>query len=234
MFTGSAQFYDIIYSFKDYQAEAEQLTAIIGDRLRSGGIRLLDVACGTGLHIEHLRDNYDVAGLDLDPRLLEIARQRNPGVAFHQGTMVDFQLVGTFDVVTCLFSSIGYVKNREGLARSVACMAKHLVPGGLLVIEPWFTPEAWRPNTVHSLFIDESDLKIARINTSFSQGRLSYFDLHYLVGTPDGTEHFVERHELGLFTFGEMQAALSKAGLEVEYDPEGLTGRGLHLGLRPA
>lgn len=233
MFSKTAQFYDAVYSFKDYRAEAEQLITIVGDGLRSKGNRLLDVACGTGSHVEYLREHYDAEGLDLDPGLLEIARQRSPGVAFHHGDMVNFDLDGSFDIVTCLFSSIGYVRTLDNLSRAVQCMAHHLAPGGLLIVEPWFTPEAWQPNTVHSLFIDEPDLKIARVNTSFAKGRLSYFDLHYLIGTPDGTEHFVERHELGLFTVEEMQAALSNAGLEVEHDPEGLMGRGLHFGRRP-
>ena len=91
---------------------------------------------------------------------------------------------------------------------------------------------AWHVPSVHSLFIDEPELKIARVNTSFVDGRLSYFDLHYLVGTPEGTEHFVERHELGLFETDEMLAALSSVGLKVTYDAEGLTGRGLFIGRR--
>lgn len=234
MFAESAKFYDAIYSFKDYRAEAEQLVTIIGDRLCSGKKRLLDVACGTGLHLEVLREHYEVEGLDLDPKLLEIARQRIPSVPFHHRDMIDFQLDSRFDIVTCLFSSIGYVQTLDHLSRALQCMAGHLAPGGLLIVEPWFTPGAWEPNTVHSLFIDEPDLKIARVNTSFAQGRLSYFDLHYLIGTPAGTKHFVERHELGLFTVAEMRAALSNAGLEAEYEPEGLMGRGLYLGQQAA
>jgi hypothetical protein len=111
-------------------------------------------------------------------------------------------------------------------------MARHLVPGGVLVIEPWFTPDAWHAPSVHALFIDKPELKIARVNTSFVEGRLSHFDLHYLIGTPEGTEHFVERHELGLFERDEMQAVLTEAGFEVTYDPEGLIGRGLFVARR--
>lgn len=234
MFSKTARYYDKIYSFKDYRAEVQHLMAVIHENLRSGGRRLLDVACGTGHHIEYLKKHFEVEGLDISSELLELARQRNPEVLFHQGDMMDFALGRTFDVVTCLFSSIGYVKTLDNARRAVACMTDHLVPGGVLIIEPWFAPGDWHAPSVHALVIDESDLKIARINTSFVDGRLSYFDLHYLIGTLEGTEHFVECHELGLFEIDEMRDVFVEAGLEVIYDAEGLTGRGLFIGRRPA
>jgi SAM-dependent methyltransferase len=233
MFIKTARFYDKIYAFKDYPAEVERIVAVVRQNLRSGGRRLLDVACGTGKHVEYLKAYFEVEGLDINAELLGVARQRNPGVAFHQGDMLDFHLGCQFDVVTCLFSSIGYVKTLENVRRAAACMAGHLVDGGVLIIEPWFAPDDWHAPSVYALFIDEPELKIARVNTSFQEGRLSYFDFHYLVGTPEGTKHFVERHELGLFETEEMQAALESTGVDVTYDPEGLTGRGLFVGRKP-
>jgi ubiquinone/menaquinone biosynthesis C-methylase UbiE len=232
MFDKTARYYDKIYSFKDYKAEAERLMALFKEHQRSGAIRLLDVACGTGRHLEYLRDRYEVEGLDISLELLAIARQRQPGIHFHHADMTAFDLGKPFDIVTCLFSSIGYVKTLKNLSRAVTCMARHLKSGGLLVIEPWFTPDTWRSGTVHAIFIDEPELKIARINTSFATGRLSVFDLHYVIGTPAGTEHLVEHHELGLFTTEEMGAALTAAGLDVTFDHQGLMGRGLFIGRR--
>ena len=233
MFSHTAQYYDTIYlAMKDYGAEAEKLTAFMHQYRRSTGNRLLDVACGTGLHLSYLKQHFQVEGLDLDEQLLAIARQRNPDVPLHQADMTDFNLGRTFDVVTCLFSSIGYVKTLANLSRAIQCMAQHLSAGGVLMIEPWFTPETWRPGTVHARFIDGPHMKIARINTSFVDGRLSSMDMHYLIGTPEGTEHYVERHELGLFTTEEMRHALTTCGLEVTYDETGLTGRGLYIGQR--
>jgi len=83
MFLQTARYYDKIYSFKDYQAEGQRLTAVIHQHLRSDGNRLLDVACGTGRHIEHLKADFQVEGLDISEGLLELARERNPGVLFH-------------------------------------------------------------------------------------------------------------------------------------------------------
>ena len=127
MFSKTAQYYDRVYSFKDYQAEAQRLLTIMGENLRSEGQRLLDVACGTGRHIEYLKEHFDVEGLDIAEDLLEIARRRNPDVPFHCADMMDFDLGREFDAVTCLFSSIGYVKTLDNLSRAVTCMARHLV-----------------------------------------------------------------------------------------------------------
>jgi hypothetical protein len=111
-------------------------------------------------------------------------------------------------------------------------MADHVKPGGCLIVEPWFTPANWHPNTVHASYINEPELKIVRMNTSSVRNKVSIFDLHHLIGTPKRTEYIVEHHELGLFEISEMKSAMKDAGLSVRYDSQGLTGRGLYIGKR--
>ena len=232
MYAKMARYYDRIYSFKDYAAETEKLIEWIEAHKQSRGKRLLDVACGTGHHLEFLAKSFDAEGLDLSPELLALARNRNPGIPFHCDDMRTFDLPDRFDAITCLFSSIGYMTTIADLELGIATMAHHLAPGGVLMVEPWLTPDVWKSGSVHGMYIDDPDLKIARINTSLTRGRLSIFDLHHLVGTPQETFHFVEHHEMGLYTEGEMTAAFEAAGLATSYDPEGLTGRGIYLGIR--
>lgn len=232
MFSKTTAYYDKIYAWKDYCTEVEDLTDVIHENLRSEGKRLLDVACGTGRHVEYLKQHFGVEGLDVSHEMLELAQQRNPDVPFHHADMVDFELGNKFDVVTCLFSSIGYVRTMENLIRAVNCMTQHLLPGGLLVIEPWLTPAVYQPGRVHANFVDEPDLKIARISTGRVEGRLSILDMHYLVGTPGNVTHLVECHQLAMFETEEMHEVLANAGLEVSYDAEGLMFRGLFIGCR--
>lgn len=233
MFSRSAQVYDAIYaSIRDYPREAEQLDALIQER-RPGARTLLDVACGTGAHLEHLAERYDVEGLDLDAEMLAVACERLPQVAFHRADMADFDLGRRFDAVVCVFSSIGYVKTEERLRSAVATMARHLESRGVLVVEPWLEPGVWQDGHVGATFVDEPELKIARMNLAERKGDLSLFEFHYLVATPDGIEHFTEPHKLGLFTVDQHLEAFRAAGLEVAHDPEGPMGRGLYLGVAP-
>jgi SAM-dependent methyltransferase len=225
----SAELYDAIYSFKDYPEEAEKVRSLIRERAPRART-LLDVACGTGAHLQYLTDDLSVEGLDLDENLLAIARRRNPGIHFHQADMVDFDLGHSFDVVTNLFSSIGYVETEERLHKSVATMRRHLAPGGLLLIEPWFKPEEWDPTFIGSRVIDDPDLKVARFNTSERVDGRTVMEFHYLIATHDGIEHFTETHSLGLWTHEQYVAAMEAAGLEVDYDEEGLSGRGMYVG----
>jgi SAM-dependent methyltransferase len=229
VFSRSWSIYDAVYSFKDYEAEAERLHALIQQRSPDAST-LLDVACGTGKHLEQLRRWYDVEGLDLDEGLIGVARNRLGNVRLHVADMSSFALGRTFDVVTCLFSSIGYVGTPDRLNGAIRAMATHVNPDGILVVEPWLTPDRWKVGLPHLLVVDEPDLKIARMNVSGREGRLAIMDFVYVVGSPEGIEHFSERHEATLFTDDEYRHAFLTAGLTVEHDLEGLIGRGLYLG----
>jgi ubiquinone/menaquinone biosynthesis C-methylase UbiE len=231
IFRNSARFYDALYHFKDYAAASAQLIDLI-HKCHPNARTILDVACGTAKHAEHLQHTYQVEGVDLREEMLSIARSRCPSLVFHQGDMVDFCLNHTFDVVMCLFSSIGYVKTVARLEQAVANFARHLSSKGLLIVEPWFSPERFWTGTITANFVNEPNLKIAWMYTSERQDRLSILDIHYLVGEPQGVSHFTERHEIGLFTHQEYLDAFTKAELTVSYDPEGLFGRGMYIGTK--
>ena len=208
------------------------IDAVVQER-RPEARSLLDVACGTGRHLEQLRHRYAVEGIDLDDGLLAVARRRLPDVPLHVGDMRGFHLGRTFDAVTCLFSAIGYLATPVELDAAIAAMGRHLEPGGVLVVEPWLKPGEWTPDRPALLTVDEPDLKVARISMSGLRGTTSLLDFHYLVATPHGVESATEHLELELFTQDETIAAFERAGLDVSYDEQGLIGRGLYVGVRP-
>jgi SAM-dependent methyltransferase len=234
-YTRFGAYYDAIYAAmgKNYAQEAEQIHQCILHNKKSGGNSLLDIGCGTGGHITFLEQNYAVEGLDISPSMLKIAQQRFPNVKFHLGDMTTFALGRQFDVITCLFSAIGYVQTVSRLDKTVQNMGRHLLPGGVLIVEPWLSPEQYHSGHVFSTQVDQPELKITRMNVSERQGNLSILNFHFLVGTPQGVEYFTEQHHLGLFSSETYLDAFKKSGLDAIHDLEGITGRGLYIGTRP-
>ena len=235
MFSKSAQYYDEIYAAidKDYAAEIRKAHQLIQKYKKTKGKNLLDVACGTGLHASLLSKYYQVEGLDLDAKMLVVAKKKHPKIRFHQGDMTDFDLGRQFDMIVCLFSSIGYVRTKSRLQKAIKTMSGHLLRGGVLLIEPWFTPEQWHPGRAFMTQVNKPDLKIVRMSYSGQRGKISTLEFQYLIGTSKGIEHSLEIHELGLFTHQEYMDAFKATGLIVTHDAEGLDGRGLYIGLKP-
>lgn len=232
MYERSAEVYDALRRGKDYAAACRQLRRIF-ERLAPEARTLLDVACGTGRHLEHLRDHYRAEGLDASAAMLTVAGRRCRDTPLHHCSMTDFCLGRTYDVVTCLFGSIGYVGDTAALGRAVRTMAGHLAPGGILVIEPWLTPERFVAGRPVLDTVDEPELKVARGYVTRREGRLSIFDSHYVVATPDGAEHYREREVLALFTAAEYHAALQDAALEIVPGDAELFGYGLYVAMTP-
>jgi len=232
MFSKTPELYDTIYgSFKDYRAESARIAALLAEVAPDARV-LLDVACGTGEHIRHLRADhgYDAHGLDIEPAFLALARAKVPDARFWQGDMADFDLDARFDVILCLFSSIGYLTDLDRVERALRCFRRHLRPGGLAIVEPWFEPEAWIPGRIHVQDAEADGVRVIRMSYPSREGNISRLLFHYLVGTAAGIEHRVEHHALGLFTTAELLERFRRAGFErVEHDPEGLIGRGLFL-----
>ena len=235
MLSGSEKYYDDIYSAmgKDYVIEAEKVHEFIQKHKCTDGKAMLDVACGTGTHAGLLSKYYNVLGMDLNQDMLKVARGKHPEIRFIPGDMRSFDLGRKFDVVACLFSAIGYMRTKTELRQAVKNMSRHLLPGGVLLIEPWFSHEQWTLGRVSTIFVDKPDVKIVRMSRSGKKGRISLLEFQYLVGTSKGLEHIGEHHEFGLFTHEEYTDSFSRAGLNITHDPEGVDGRGLYIGTKP-
>ncbi len=151
----------------------QQLTA-------SGAGRVLDTACGTGMHaIELARRGYEVVGADLSVPMIERARENSAAV----GCEARFVVAGfgelaaklalsrvegvgnNFDALLCLGNSLPHVLTTEALHETLTDFAAVLRPGGLLLIQNrnfdavmagrarWMPPQAHRKGNREWLFV---------------------------------------------------------------------------------
>ena len=228
----ASRYYDAIYeAMKDYAAEADRLRLLL-ERYAQRPLRdLLDMACGTGLHDQYLKDHYHVEGADLSSSQLAVARSRCPDLVFHEADMTNFDLGRDYDAVTCLFSAIGHVITEENLRAAVRAMTAHVRPGGLVVIEPFIDPSDYRPGHISVERGDDEDAHVVRVTYSERKGNVLKLTMHHYIsaaGKVSAAEPL--RLDIGMFTADQFRDAMESAGLEVFHDPEGLMGRGLFVG----
>jgi trans-aconitate methyltransferase len=228
VFSVTAEIYDAIYAFKDYAGEALKIRQLVA-RERPGAKTLLDVACGTGEHARFLNAEFDVDGIDLEPKFVEIARAKNPTGSFSVGDMRSFQLEKRYDVVQCLFSSIGYLLTPQDIVTALTCFRAHLAPGGVIFVEPWLSPAAYKPGQPHMVTVDRADLKVCRVNVSKREGDISILHFYYLIATDKGVQQAEEIHRLALVPTDQMVSHFRTAGLRCVFDEVGLFDRGLFI-----
>jgi glycine/sarcosine N-methyltransferase len=143
--------------------------------------RVLDAACGTGMHaIELARRGYAAAGADLSVGMVTRAQANAAaaGVDVHFATAGFTELASTFsrqfpeksrvlfpfDAVICLGNSLPHLLTAQELAAGLADFASCLRPGGLLLIqnrnfdavldrqERWMEPQSHRSGDTEWVF----------------------------------------------------------------------------------
>jgi len=228
-----AKYYDEMYSWKDYEKETQKLVEIIEKYKSTDGTTLLDVGCGTGAHINHLKNHYKVTGVDLSEEMLRVARDRFKDVQFFQQNMTTMDLGMKFDIMTCLFGVIGHLTTEEDLSSAIQSFSEHLNPDGVIIIEPFVTKENVHPKTIGLLTLDNPDIKVARVNASRMEGNILYLNFQFLIATKEGVEHYVDPSPMGIFPRSVFRKTMEDNGFSVEYVEPGLMERtGLFVGVK--
>jgi SAM-dependent methyltransferase len=234
------ELYDFFYEhnhIRDYDEEVRQIAARIGS-LNPEAKTILDVGCATGEHAHRLSGQYAVEGVDVVPAYIERARAKNPDSRFVTGDLRTFEMEKQYDILLCLSGTIAYVKTTDDLLQALQNFYDHLAQNGYILLEPWFTPPEetsageYPPGAINMFTAETPEQKVCRMVHTQRFGNLSVLNFVYLIGRLDGVQLTRERHELGLFTRQEMEEAFSLAGLQVDYEEGGNSGRGFYIAQR--
>jgi SAM-dependent methyltransferase len=138
-----AELYDLFYSEKDYQKEAKIVHTYIQRYGSEYDKEILELACGTGSHAFALEKfGYKIIATDYSDDMLNCAKKKaflsSSTIEFRKQDMRNLDLAeGPFDVIICLFDSIGYVITNKALEQVFQGVQGHLRKRGLFIFEFW-------------------------------------------------------------------------------------------------
>jgi SAM-dependent methyltransferase len=231
-----AKYYDQIYlKMKDYKNESEIVQDIIKRFERKPSKTLLDVGCGTGEHLKYLSRHFYCTGLDISREMIKTAKAKVPNAQFKIANMIDFELQDKFDVIVCLFSSIGYVQSFRNLVRTLRNFRNHLANDGLALVEPWVFRKDFREGTVAIDAYEDQRTKLVRMGTSRLTRLhwLVYF--HYLIGIDGRIKYTKETHRMILADYEDYVKAFNLAGYrQIKFlgENEWTRSRGLFMAMK--
>jgi SAM-dependent methyltransferase len=217
----SSAIYDSIYADKDYEAECDLIEEAFA-RHRPTEVRsLLDLGCGSGGHLLPLaRRGYEVAGVDLSPGMLDVARRKVadaglPGVDLHQGDLRSVRLGRTFDAALLMFAVLGYQSSNDDVLAALRTVRAHLRPGGVLCFDVWYGPAVLTAKPERRRRTIETPRgAVVRSATPELDVRRHLCTVHYRFEGRGG-EPTEEDHVMRFFFPMELDLFLSETGLEL-------------------
>lgn len=228
-----AKYYDLIYSQKDYKKEADWLRKIIDENNKAEGDLLLDLGCGTGNHIMHLKKWYKCEGIDKNKEMLAIAREKLPEITFHEHDMLDY-IPGAYDIIISMFSSIAYIQTYHKLEKVMNNISNSLNAGGVVIIQPWFEPDKFAADFPLMNTFTQHGIHIARLSNSSVADGCSILDIHFLIaekGKP--VKHYADTHKMGLFSSVKTIEIMESKGISAKIiAPKNGNNRGLIIGTK--
>jgi daunosaminyl-N,N-dimethyltransferase/N-dimethyltransferase len=166
----------------------------------------------------HLRRYFDVAGFDLAEEMIAVARTKLSDAPLWCADLRSFTVDGTYDAALCLFSSIGYLRTLAELRSAAASFARALRPGGVVLIEPWFTASQWEVGRPTLQTYQGEDLKLARATVAEREGDVAVMVMHTLVvERGQRVRHIVDRHEMWMCPHELLESTFAGAGFSVTW-----------------
>ena len=209
-----ADVYDLLYSYRDYDKEVDFL---VGELPRTESPWILDVACGTGSHLQSLRRKIpkaSLSGIDLNEDMLKVASTKGLEARLAQADMRNFRLEVDFDLVYCFSSSIQYNLTKEDLVSTLKCLTEH-APNGEIVFDLAFCMERWKEGFTNITADSDERHEVAEMYTSHSKGGLSYWNPLYLLKNKQTgrLDMHVDKHRIRVWSVAEMEEILKSIGL---------------------
>lgn len=148
----AARFYDIAFGWRDVVAECEFMLNRYLNANGQAPRRVLEVACGPGLHTRYFAaQGINAIGLDLNPAMLAYAKAQPGGddrdLSWLLADMRDFTLDAPVDLAYCLMDSLSHLLTLDELLAHLNTIGYYVNPNGLYILEQSHPRDAFADST---------------------------------------------------------------------------------------
>jgi SAM-dependent methyltransferase len=214
-----AHVYDALYA-----GETAFLTtqvAFLKEVFGPGPRTLLDLGCGTGIHVSALSQNgYSVTGVDIDPLMLLAARRKMPAAKIIRADLRRLPFTRSYSGALCLESPLAYLLNDADLRMAVTSIANALEQGARLVVDVFDYPGTLGIKDIgpqEALFTTPAMQVTVRESHRYEK-RNRTWKMHQEFKVDEAGERysFAITHVLRVRTMADYAQALESAGFEIE------------------
>ena len=205
----------------EYAHYCEHVTALIGQYPARPATTLLDIGCGGGKNVLNLKRDFSVTGLDVSPTMLAQAKVLNPECTFVQGDMRTLRLNRTFDAVL-MDDAIAHMNCRTDVVAAIRAAYAHLNPGGVLVVTPDQTLEAFQQNKTTATPATRDGVDVVFIENVYDPDPTDEqyeTTIVYLIRDHGSLRIETEHWTMGVFSLDTWRQVLRDTGFQVHEGP---------------
>lgn len=217
IFTTSAKYYEV---FSDNEARLNREGPFLLEVLhQSPGLRVVDMACGTGLHAEFFAQNgASVDAFDISDEMIEYARMNHsrPSINYSAGDMRKLS-GGPWNLAVCLGNSISVLLTHEDLRMTFKSVFSSLGPNGVFVTQILNYQAVAHQKPRHRIERKKvGDTDVIAVKNLVPHGDRTFLSLSFFALSGDEHESIAETAVLKNWTREELVSIAEDTGFGME------------------
>ena len=231
VFAKYAQYYNLLYKDKDYQAETDYILSLI-KKYQPDTSKILEFGAGSGIHGRMLANaGFHVSGIERSQEMIDLglcsnqSKDQITNFSCTQGDCTSTILGDDFDTVISLFHVVSYQTSNEEVLAMLKNAHRQLKPGGVFLFDYWYAPAVWyigpilRVKRVHN-----QQLAITRIAEPECFQKQNIVKVKYQTFVEDLNSNHIseikETHEMRAFQTEEIEEFANQTGFNLLHSEE--------------
>lgn len=179
---------------------------------------MLHLGCGSGCLDYHLKNFFQITGVDLNKEMIDSAFRRNPECTYICSDMKEFVSDVKYDVVL-IPDSIDYLKTKNDIKKTYENAFNNLKENGLLFVIIGYDPNYFSHNRTTVDIVIKDNIEVTFIENNYDPDTSdNEFEaiFVFIIRANRQTKVVVDKHNVGLFPREVWVNEMVKSGFDVK------------------